>query len=59
VISKDSVEQIAGALADRPHTDIFTYPEANHGFYTRGSAEDMALAHERTAAFLKAAFAKS
>jgi carboxymethylenebutenolidase len=58
-ISKESVDEIAGALAGRPHTEIFTYPEANHGFYTRGNAEDMALAHERTAVFLKAAFTKA
>jgi hypothetical protein len=31
------------------------YPGANHGFYTRGAESDVALARERTCAFLQQA----
>ena len=44
--------QIEQAVAGR-NVEIFVYPGADHGFYTRGSEADVALARERTNAFLK------
>lgn len=58
-IPADIVAQITTALAEYDRKDVYTYPEADHGFYTRGRPEDIALAHQRTAEFLNAAFAKS
>ena len=47
-----AVAKIAAALADNPNVTIHTYPEADHGFYTRGDPAIINLAHERTARFL-------
>ena len=46
-------DAIAEALAPNPLVEIYQYPGADHGFYTRGSPEDIALARERTNAFLQ------
>ena len=46
-------KSIVDALASNPLVEIHEYPGADHGFYTRGSAEDIALARERTNAFLR------
>ena len=46
-------KSIVDALASNPLVEIHEYPGAGHGFYTRGSAEDIALARERTNAFLR------
>lgn len=56
-IPADAVAQIAGALKGRSNAYVHTYPDADHGFYTRGRAQDIALAHQRTLAFLDVAFA--
>ena len=44
---------IVDAFASNPLVKIHEYPGADHGFYTRGSADDIALARERTNAFLR------
>lgn len=46
-------EAIVEALAPNPLVEIHQYPGADHGFYTRGSPEDIALARRRTNAFLQ------
>lgn len=58
-IPKEVVAQIADALAARQHQEVHVYPEGDHGFYTRGRPEDIALAHQRTAEFLGVVFGKS
>ncbi len=45
-------EAIAQGLADNPKVELHFYDKADHGFYTRGDASDVALAHERTLTFL-------
>jgi carboxymethylenebutenolidase len=57
-IPQELVARIADALAAHERRDVYIYPEANHGFYTRGRAEDIDLAHRRTAGFLRVAFDK-
>ena len=44
---------ISDALHTQPSVIMHVYPGANHGFYTRGAAADVALARERTCAFLQ------
>lgn len=44
--------RIESALSGNPLVEIHTYPDADHGFYTRGSPAHIALARERTNAFL-------
>lgn len=48
---------IADALQAQASVTMHVYPGANHGFYTRGAATDVALARERTCAFLHQALA--
>ena len=50
-------QAIADALHLQPSVAMHVYPGANHGFYTRGAAADVALARERTCAFLQQALA--
>ena len=50
-------QAIADALQPQPSVTMHLYPGANHGFYTRGAAADVALARERTCAFLQNALA--
>lgn len=45
-------EQILSALKDR-NVETHVYPDANHGFYTRGTQADIDLARERTNTFLR------
>lgn len=47
-------QQIGQALQGRD-AQMHLYPGADHGFYTRGSEADIALARERTNAFLQRA----
>ena len=51
----DAVAQIADALKADARAVIHTYAEADHGFYTRGEADTIRSAHQRTLAFLRAA----
>lgn len=44
--------QIVDALAGSNAVEVHVYPAADHGFYTRGTQSDIALARERTNAFL-------
>lgn len=46
-------QAISDALHPQPSVTIHVYPGANHGFYTRGAVADVALARERTCAFLQ------
>ena len=46
-------EAIVEALASNRLVEIHQYPGADHGFYTRGSPEDIGLARARTNAFLQ------
>lgn len=48
---------ISDALQLQPSVMMYVYPGANHGFYTRGAAADVALARERTCSFLQKALA--
>lgn len=56
-IPNDVVAEIAGALSAQLDAQTLSYPDADHGFYTRGRPQDIALAHERTLKFLDDAFA--
>ncbi len=47
-------QQIAEAVQGRS-VEMHLYPGADHGFYTRGAVADIALARERTNAFLQRA----
>lgn len=48
----DAREQIARALEGKS-VETFLYRGADHGFYTRGNEDDIALARERTVLFLQ------
>jgi carboxymethylenebutenolidase len=48
--------QVTAALQGKA-AQVHLYPGADHGFYTRGSPADIALARERTNHFLQQAFA--
>ena len=50
-------QAIADALHPQPSVMMHVYPGANHGFYTRGTAADVALARARTCVFLQNALA--
>jgi carboxymethylenebutenolidase len=50
-VPEASRAEIAQAVAGR-QARIFSYPGADHGFYTRGAEQDVALARTRTNAFL-------
>ncbi len=52
-IPADAQEAIAKGLADHPRVELHFYDKAGHGFYTRGEPDDIALAHERSLAFLE------
>ncbi len=56
-VPDEALQAIAQALRSIPSAQLHVYPGANHGFYTRGSESDIALARERTCAFLKQALA--
>lgn len=51
-VSAEARGDISAALVGK-RVETYLYPEANHGFYTRGAAEDIALARERTNKFLQ------
>jgi len=55
-ISKAAQAEIKAALAKKPNTIVYSYPDQNHAFSRHGgahyNAEAAALAHERTYAFL-------
>jgi carboxymethylenebutenolidase len=51
-------ERIDSALFGKAGVS-YLYPDADHGFYTRGSTDTIALARERTNAFLEQAFGGS
>lgn len=51
-VSETAREQISAALADAS-VEQHLYPDASHGFYTRGEAADIDLARERTRMFLQ------
>jgi len=55
-VSTGAREQITAALSPKKVV-IYVYPGANHGFYTRGSEDDIKLARERTNRFLEHALA--
>lgn len=57
-IPTEIVGRIAGALTAHRPADVHVYAEGDHGFYTRGRPEDIALAHQRAADFLRTAFAE-
>jgi len=44
---------ITAALEAQPLATLHFYEDAGHGFYTRGKPEDIALAHQRSLAFLE------
>ena len=48
-------DQIAQALSQMA-VETYLYPDADHGFYTRGNEADVALARQRTNEFLQRAF---
>ena len=41
------VDEVDAAVKQRGAGEVFVYPEGEHGFYTRGSEQDMQLAHAR------------
>ena len=55
-ISKAAQAEIKAALAKKPNTIVYSYPDQNHAFSRHGgthyNANAAALAHERTYAFL-------
>jgi carboxymethylenebutenolidase len=55
-ISKAAQAEIKEALAEKPNTTIYSYPNQNHAFSRHGgahyNADAAALAHERTYEFL-------
>jgi len=55
-ISKAAQAEIKAALAEKPNTTIYSYPNQNHAFSRHGgahyNADAAALAHERTYEFL-------
>lgn len=56
-VPESARQAIADALHPQPSVTMHVYPGANHGFYTRGAAADVALARERTSSFLQNALA--
>ncbi len=50
-VSEAARAQIAQALRDKP-VEMHLYPQADHGFYTRGAQGDIDLARTRTNSFL-------
>lgn len=50
---REAVDRIEAALPAAPRAVLHRYPQADHGFYTRGAAEDADLAHARTQRFLQ------
>jgi len=48
-----AVDRIEAALPSPPRAVLYRYPEADHGFYTRGAAADADVAHARTREFLQ------
>lgn len=51
----DAVDRIEAALPPAPRAVLHRYPQADHGFYTRGAGADADTAHERTRRFLQQA----
>ncbi|VVE72396.1 carboxymethylenebutenolidase [Pandoraea captiosa] len=62
-ITPDIVTQVSDAVKSRPNTEVFVYPQADHGFncWARGSYHQpsAALAHGRALEFLAKSFSKS
>lgn len=57
--SADAVDQIEAALPPAPRAVLHRYPQADHGFYTRGAGADADTAHERTQRFLQQALGET
>lgn len=51
------VSRIGDALKGNARTALHSYAGADHGFYTRGDAQTIRVAHERTTRFLREALA--
>jgi carboxymethylenebutenolidase len=51
-VPPEAREKIAAALPHDGQNDMHVYPDADHGFYTRGDARTIQEAHERTLHFL-------
>ena len=51
-VSTSAREQILSALKEK-NVETHVYPEADHGFYTRGTQGEIDLARQRTNTFLK------
>ena len=49
----DAVDRIQAALPPAPRAVLHRYPQADHGFYTRGAGADADTAHARTQQFLQ------
>lgn len=52
-IPMDSVSAVRTAVEGQRKGSVYTYPGAEHGFYTRGTHADRALAHQRVLDFLE------
>lgn len=55
-LTKEALETVQSQLGPLPHVTIHLYPESGHGFYTRPTGDDKALAHDRTERFLREVF---
>lgn len=55
-LTPEALETVQKRLGSLPNVSIHLYEDADHGFYTRGSENDIRTAHERTEAFLQKAF---
>lgn len=51
-VNEAARHQVTAAVAGK-QVQVHLYPQADHGFYTRGAPQDMQLARERTNAFLR------
>lgn len=52
-IPPDNVDAVRAAIVGDAKGDVFVYPGAEHGFYTRGVEADRRVAHQRVLAFLE------
>lgn len=53
----EALRNINSTLSQLPLVELHIYPDANHGFYTRGSESNITIARERTCLFLNEALA--
>lgn len=54
-LTPEALQTIQERLGTLPSVAVYVYEDADHGFYTRGSKQDVRIAHERTEAFLRQA----